>query len=53
MALDSGYWKPITSGEDLYECSICGKWQYIPEENFKFCPECGNPMDGERKDNEG
>ena len=41
-----GQWKYITSGEGLYECSVCNGWQYIPNDMFDFCPHCGADMRG-------
>ena len=43
----NGHWKPIPASIELYECSVCDKWQYIPEEMFNYCPHCGAKMDGD------
>ena len=46
----SGKWKkkiiPSTLGYYEYECSECGHtWQYREILNWKFCPNCGKPME--------
>ena len=40
-----GRWMPIGGVDELYACSVCGEWQFIPEDAFEYCPRCGNPMD--------
>lgn len=40
--------------EQTYKCSACGEWFVIeagtPKENgYKYCPNCGARMDGEKK----
>ena len=42
----SGNWVQVTSGEDLYVCSVCNEWQYIPNGMFSYCPHCGAYMRG-------
>ena len=42
-----GRWKVIELSDDLYGCSACGEWQFIPEEHFAYCPYCGAKMDGD------
>lgn len=32
---------------DSFKCSICGGKIDVSEGHFKYCPHCGNPMDGE------
>ena len=41
-----GRWKVIEASDELYSCSACGEWQFIPEEHFAYCPYCGAKMDG-------
>ena len=41
-----GRWEVIEASDELYKCSACGEWQYIPEEHFAYCPYCGAKMDG-------
>lgn len=41
-----GRWDVIEASDELYKCSACGEWQYIPEEHFAYCPYCGAKMDG-------
>lgn len=33
-----GWWKAIEASDELYQCSACGEWQFIPEEHFAYCP---------------
>ena len=40
-----GRWKEIEASDELYQCSACGEWQFIPEEHFGYCPYCGAKMD--------
>lgn len=41
-----GRWEVIEASDELYSCSACGEWQFIPEEHFAYCPYCGAKMDG-------
>ncbi len=41
-----GRWEVIEASDGLYKCSVCGEWQFIPEEHFAYCPYCGAKMDG-------
>ena len=41
-----GRWEEIEASDELYQCSACGEWQFIPEEHFAYCPYCGAKMDG-------
>lgn len=29
-----------------FKCSICGGKIDVSEEHYRYCPHCGNPMDG-------
>ena len=40
-----GRWEVIEVSDELYKCSACGEWQFIPEEKFSYCPYCGAKMD--------
>lgn len=40
-----GRWLPIAGVDELYACSVCNEWQFVPEDAFEYCPRCGNPMD--------
>ena len=42
-----GLWEVIEASDELYQCSACGEWQFIPEEHFAYCPNCGAKMDGD------
>lgn len=42
-----GRWEVIEVSDELYKCSACGEWQFIPEEHFAYCPYCGAKMDGD------
>ena len=50
-----GAW--VIDGEFI-DCSVCNreKWSRVPYEDlvkrFKYCPNCGAKMDGERKDDD-
>ena len=46
-----GHWIPIDDEpHEDYECDVCGKFistcsaNIKPEEEFKYCPECGSKM---------
>lgn len=32
---------------DSFKCSICGGKIDVSEGHYRYCPHCGNPMDGE------
>ena len=57
-AVEVGRWEEwwpgialIMTGEEmLYRCSACDA-KYSDVEGYKYCPNCGAKMDGERKDN--
>lgn len=45
-------------GDVYYDCSVCGElfcfFDCTPEENlYRYCPNCGGKMDGERKSDYG
>ena len=37
---------------DMYDCPNCGKSYEIDYEKYKFCPECGQAIDWDRKERE-
>ena len=47
MEVVHGRWEVIEASDELYRCSACGEWQFIPEEHFAYCPYCGAKMDGD------
>lgn len=40
----------MTGEEMLYRCSVCDA-KYPDVEAYRYCPHCGNPMDGEANGN--
>lgn len=51
-----GEWEPIMQELNYYDtckCSVCGTVIDVSEAHYKFCPNCGAKMDGERRENEG
>ena len=45
-----GRWMHYEGGySDHYECTACGE-DIVITGNWKFCPNCGAKMDGERKE---
>lgn len=44
-----GRWEVIEASSKLYRCSVCGVWQFVPGEQYAYCPYCGAKMDGERR----
>lgn len=44
----------VHKGIEQFKCSICRSECYVPtcmgEPMYAFCPNCGNPMDGEEND---
>ena len=48
---ERGRWEIVDNVDALYTCSVCGEWQFIPEEHFAYCPYCGADMRGEEDGN--
>ena len=44
-----GYLEPPYG--DTFKCSLCEFVIDVSEGNYKYCPNCGAKMDGERKEN--
>lgn len=49
--IDAGWEKPVHGlwqycGEECFVCSVCHDNTMI---DYKYCPECGAKMDGERR----
>ena len=44
---ERGRWESVAGVDQLYKCSVCNEWQFIPEEHFAYCPYCGADMRGE------
>ena len=41
----------LTGEEMLYRCTICDA-KYSDVEGYRYCPYCGNPMDGGEEDDD-
>ncbi len=49
-ARDAGHWKRVS--KYVCTCSKCNSWWVVGEESekYKFCPNCGADMRGEKAD---
>ena len=47
-----GYWAVCGTFDDFLTCSVCKSNKYPIGYDFKYCPECGAKMDGERREND-
>lgn len=44
------YAEPHEDGKGLYICSVCNEMYVMYDDEYKFCPNCGCKMDGDKSE---